>query len=144
MRSVWRLWLNPPWSSMKLGQNVLAEVTERRVPEIVGERQRFDEVLVQAERARDGPPDLAHLDRVRQPRAVVIALVIDEHLRLVFEAAKRARVDDPVAIPLIAASGSRDGLPGGGGRARERSFARTVRAHLRRAPSDGRIAMAGG
>jgi hypothetical protein len=38
---------------------------------------------------------------VRQARAVVIPLVIDENLRLVLEAAERARVDDPVAIALI-------------------------------------------
>jgi len=85
----------------ELGQDVLAEVAERGVAEVVGERQGLDEVFVQAERARDGPPDLAHLDRVRQARAVVIPLVIDEDLRLVFEPAEGSRMDDAVAIPLV-------------------------------------------
>ena len=58
-------------------------MSERRVTEIVGERQRFGEILVQAERASDRAGDLRDLERVGQPRAVMIAFVINEHLRLV-------------------------------------------------------------
>jgi hypothetical protein len=42
---------------------------------------------------------------MREARAVVIALVIDEDLRLVLEAAERNRVNDPIAIALERRSG---------------------------------------
>ncbi len=82
-------------------EHVLAGVTERRVPEIVPERDRFGEVLVQAESARGAAGDLRHLDRMSQARAEMVALVRDEDLRLVFQPAKRARVDDAIAVPDV-------------------------------------------
>ena len=82
-------------------QDLLARVAERRVPEVVPERARLGEVLVQAEGARDRPRDLRDLERVREPRAVVVALERDEDLRLVLEPPERARVDDPVAVALV-------------------------------------------
>ena len=44
--------------------------------------------------------DLRHLERMGEPRAVVIALVIDEDLRLVLQPAERRRMDDAVAVAL--------------------------------------------
>ena len=58
------------------------------------------EVLVEAERPRDGARDLRDLERVGQPRAVVVALGGDEDLRLVLEPPERAAVHDPVAVAL--------------------------------------------
>ena len=58
------------------------------------------EVLVEAERRGERARDLRRLDRVRQPRPVVVALVVDEDLRLVLEAAERRAVDDAVAVAL--------------------------------------------
>ena len=83
-----------------LVQRILACMSERRVAEVVGERDRLDEVLVDAQVARNAPRDLCHLERVREARAEQIALVIHEHLRLVFEPAKRGAVDDAVAVAL--------------------------------------------
>ena len=80
-------------------EHVLAGVAERRMPEVVRERDRFGEFLVEAERAR-GAGDLRGLQRVREPRAVVVALVIDENLGLVFEAAKRGGMNYAIAIAL--------------------------------------------
>src|SRR3546814_19564300 len=51
-----------------------------------------------ADRARD----LRHLDRVGQPRAVVIALVVDEDLGLVLQPPDGAGMDDAVAVALKA------------------------------------------
>ena len=97
--------LNPPASRVALAQeaveDVLAGVAERRVPEVVAERDRLGQVLVQAERAGDAAGDLRDLDRVRQARAEVVALVGDEDLRLVLEPAERARVDDAVAVARV-------------------------------------------
>ncbi len=61
------------------------------------------EVLV----AHDGDGVVAHLrdlDAVRQARAVMVALMIHENLRLELQAAKGARVNDPVAVTLEGAA----------------------------------------
>ena len=86
-------------------QRLLAGMAERRVAEIVGERHRLAEILVEPQRAADGAGDLRHLQRMGQPRAVVIALVIDEDLRLVLQPPERRRMDDAVAVALERAAG---------------------------------------
>ena len=70
-------------------QRVLAGVAERRVAEVVRQRDRFDQVFVQPQRARDRAADLRHLEGMRQPRAEQVALVVQEHLGLVYQAAER-------------------------------------------------------
>ena len=81
-------------------EHVLADVPERRMPDVVAEPDRLRQVLVEPQRARDGARDPGDLERVREPRPVVIALGRDEHLRLVLEPPERLAVDDPVAIAL--------------------------------------------
>ena len=61
-------------------------MAERGVTEIVREADGLGEVLVEAERAGDRAGDLRHFEAVGQPRAVVVALVIDEDLGLVLAA----------------------------------------------------------
>ena len=84
----------------ELVQRLLARVSERRVPEVVAEPDRLDEVLVEPKRPRDPARDPGRLERVREPRAVVIAGRVDEHLRLVHEPPEGLRVDDAVAVAL--------------------------------------------
>ena len=81
-------------------QRLLADMAERRVTEVVPEPDRLDQILVEPQRAGDGARDLGHLERVREPRAVVVAGRGDEHLRLVLEPAERLAVDDPIAVAL--------------------------------------------
>jgi hypothetical protein len=81
-------------------ENALADVAERRVAEVVAERDGLGQVLVEAQRPRNGPRDHAGLERVRQPGPVVVALGRDEDLRLVLEPPEGLRVDDPVAVAL--------------------------------------------
>ena len=76
----------------------LAGMTERRMAEIVRQRQRLGEVLVEAECASKRAGDLRDFERVGEPGPVMIALVEHEHLRLVLEATERGRVDDAVAV----------------------------------------------
>ena len=52
----------------------LSCMAEGRMAEIVAERDRLGQILVQAERPCDRPRDLRHLERVRQAGAVVVAL----------------------------------------------------------------------
>src|SRR3954454_2484795 len=73
---------------------------ERRMTEIVRERNRFGEVFIKRKRARDRATDRRDLDRMRQPRPQMIARPVEEDLRLVFQPAKRARMDDSRAIAL--------------------------------------------
>ena len=57
-------------------ERVLAGMAEGRVAEVVGERQRLGQILVEAERAGERAGDLADLDRVGQAGAVMVALVV--------------------------------------------------------------------
>ncbi len=79
-------------------ERAFARMPERRMTEIVGERAGLREVLVEAERAGERPRNLRDLERVGQTGAIVVALVVDEHLGLVREPAKRGAMDDAVAI----------------------------------------------
>ncbi len=81
-------------------QRVLAGVAERRVPEVVREADGLGQRLVQAQRAGDGARDLRHFHRVREARAIEVALVVHEDLRLVDQAPERGGVDDAVAVAL--------------------------------------------
>ena len=56
-------------------ERALAGMAERRMAEIVRKRQRFGEILVEAERAGERTRDLGHFKRVGEPGAVVVALV---------------------------------------------------------------------
>lgn len=75
-------------------------MAEGRVAEVVSERERFGEIFVETQHTRDGARDLRHFERMGKPRPVIVALVIDKNLRLVFETAEGARMDDPVPVPL--------------------------------------------
>ena len=97
-RSVWALWSKPPQAGEAAVERALAGMAERRMAEIVGERQRLGEVLVEPERAGERAGDLGDLEGVGQPGAEVVALVKDEDLGLVREPAEGGRMDDAVAV----------------------------------------------
>ncbi|SUE42435.1 Uncharacterised protein [Ralstonia mannitolilytica] len=89
-------------------ERILACVAERRVAQVVRERDGLHQVFVQPQAARDRPGDLRHLKAVRQARAKQVALVVDEDLCLVFEPPEGRAVDDAVAIALeLGARGGR-------------------------------------
>ena len=66
----------------------------------MAERDRLGERLVERQGGRERTRDLRHLDRVRQPRDVVVVLGVHEDLGLVLQAPERLAVQDPVAVPL--------------------------------------------
>ena len=90
----------------RLGQCPLPRVAEGRVADVMRQRERLGQILVQPEQPRDHSSDLRHLQAVRQPGAVEIPVGGDEHLRLGAQAAERGRVDDPVAVALERAAGA--------------------------------------
>jgi len=75
-------------------------MTERGVAEIVRQCQCLGQILVEPERAGNRAGNLRHFEAVGQARAIVIALVINENLRLVLEPAECGRMDYAVAIAL--------------------------------------------
>ena len=83
-------------------------MTERRVTEIVRQRGSLGQVLIEPKRASQRAGDLRDLQRVREPGAVVVALVRNEDLGLVRKAAEGGGMDDAVAVaPEIAAGAAR-------------------------------------
>src|SRR5205823_603855 len=85
-------------------QRLLAGMAERRVAKIVRQRHRLAEILVEPQRTAERAGDLRYFQRMRQARAVVIALVIDEDLGLVLQPPERRRMDDAVAVALKGAA----------------------------------------
>ncbi len=83
------------------GKRFFAGMAERRVAEVVRQRDRLGQILVQRQHPRDGAGDLRHFQRMGHPRAVIIAFVLHEDLRLVLEAAERGGMDDAVAVALV-------------------------------------------
>src|SRR4051794_19024842 len=86
-------------------QRLLARMPERRMSQIVRQRDGLRQVLVQGQNPRQGAGDLRHFEAMRQAGAVEIAFVLHEHLRLVLEAPEGGGMDDTVAITLIAGAG---------------------------------------
>ncbi len=115
-RSVWALWSKPPAAGEAAIERALAGMAERRMAEIVGERQRLGQVLVEPERAGERAGDLRDFQRVGQPGAEMVALVEDEDLGLVGQPAEGGRMDDAVAIAAESVAGRRSAAPGAAGR----------------------------
>ena len=82
-------------------QHGFALVTKGRMAEIVRQRNRLRQVPVQAQGAGEVARDGGDLDRVGQPGAEMIAGAVEKDLRLVFQPAEGAGMDDPVAVALI-------------------------------------------
>ena len=81
-------------------QGVLAGVAERRVADVVAERDRLCQRLVEAERRSQRARHLRHLHGVGQARDVVVALGVEVDLRLVLQPPKRLGMDDPIPVAL--------------------------------------------
>src|SRR5580765_4013196 len=99
MRKVWALWSKPPngfiaacrasspaWPNGVWPRSWASATASPRSSSSLSVRQ-----IVR---------DLRHLERMGEARPVVVALVIDEDLRLVLEPPERGRMDDAVAVAL--------------------------------------------
>jgi hypothetical protein len=95
-----RVVVEPAIGRHRRRQRILAGVPERRMPEIMRQRHRLRQVLVQSQRAGHRARHLRHLQRVGQPRAEVVALMLHEDLGLVLQPPERRGMDDPVPVAL--------------------------------------------
>src|SRR5690606_26356736 len=68
--------------------------------QVVGQGDGLAEVFVEPQSPRDAGSHLCDFEGMGQPGAVIVALVVDEHLRLVLEAPEGAGVKHAVAILL--------------------------------------------
>jgi len=81
-------------------QGAFAGVAEGGMAQVMGQADGFGQVLVDRQGAGDGAADLGDLQRMRQAGAVVVALIVDEDLGLVLQAAEGSGVQDAVAVAL--------------------------------------------
>ena len=79
-------------------ERFFAGVAERRMADVVDQRQRFGEIDVEAERSGNGAGDLRDFEGVGEAVAEMIGIARGEDLRFGFEAAESARMDDAVAV----------------------------------------------
>ena len=86
-------------------QRPLAGVAKRRMTEVMRQRERFGEILVEAELPGQRAGNLRDFERVCQPGAVMIAFMEHEYLGFVLQSAKGGRMDHPVAIAPKRAAG---------------------------------------
>ena len=70
------------------------------MPKIVHQRQRLRQIHINRERARDRASDLRDFDGMGEPVPKVVGIAASENLCLVFQPAKGARVDYPIAVAL--------------------------------------------
>ena len=81
-------------------ERLLAGVPERGVADVVAERDRLGQRLVEREAGRQAARDLRHLEGMGQAGDEVVALGVEEDLRLVLQAAEGLGMDDPVPVAL--------------------------------------------
>ena len=101
-------------------------MAEGRVAEVMGQRQRFGQILVEPERARERAGDLGDFQGVGQPGAVMVALMEHENLGLVREPAEGGGMDDAVAVAA-------EGVAGRAGRLRMEPPAAPARSRTHKA-----------
>src|SRR5687768_9773580 len=84
----------------ELVEHPLTGMAERRVPEVVAERDGFGQLLVEPQHLGDAARDLRDLEGMREPGAVMVAGRREEHLGLVLQPPERLAVDDAIAVAL--------------------------------------------
>jgi len=75
-------------------------MTERRVAKIMAQSDGFGQILVEPQGFGNRACDLGDLQRMGQPRAVMVTERREKNLCLMLEPAEGLAVDDPVSVPL--------------------------------------------
>src|SRR3989338_181505 len=89
-----------PVTCHELRELILPRMPERRVTQVMCKRYRFNKVAVESKHLSNHAGDLAGLEGMGQPGAVIIPFMIDKNLSFVLQAPKSRAVDDTVAVPL--------------------------------------------
>ena len=75
-------------------------MAERRMAQVVNQRQSLHQVGIQPKSQRHGAADLRDFQRMGQAVAKMVGVAAGEDLRLVFEAPKSTCMDDAVPVPF--------------------------------------------
>src|SRR5205823_920513 len=81
-------------------QGSLPSMPKRRMADIMNQRQRLNQIFIQAEFRSNGARNLGDLNGVSKTVAKVVGVAARKYLGLVFQTAKGARMDDPITVPL--------------------------------------------
>src|SRR5579884_2989698 len=84
----------------RLVQGALTGMSERRMADVVHQRQRFGQVFIQAERGGNGTGDLRHFHGVGQAATKVVRVTMGKNLRFAGQTAKGAGMDDASPVTL--------------------------------------------
>jgi hypothetical protein len=71
------------------------------MPDVMDKSERFGKLRVQSQRGSNGAGNLDDFQRMRQAIAEMVRVARGEYLRLRFEAAKRAGMDDAIAVTRV-------------------------------------------
>jgi hypothetical protein len=80
---------------------MLAGMTKGGMPNVMSERTCFNQVAIEPKTDADGRGELKHFDTVRQSLSKIIIVLYREELRLVAQAAKRRRPENPISVALV-------------------------------------------
>jgi len=81
-------------------QRLFTGMPERRMSDVMDQRQSFDQLFIQFQGGGSGAGDLSDFNRMRESAAEVIGIAMSEHLRFSRKAAKGSRMNDTIAITL--------------------------------------------
>ena len=82
-------------------QDEAALVAERdALAQVVTQHNGLDQIFIAAQGTRNRASNLGHLQRVGEPRAIIIAFVIDKNLRFIFETSESGCMQDTVSVTL--------------------------------------------
>jgi len=81
-------------------QGVLARMAKRGVPQVVRQRDRLHQVLMQTQGPRQRTRQLRDLQRMGHAGAKQVALVVQKDLGFIDQAAKRGGMHDAVSVAL--------------------------------------------
>jgi hypothetical protein len=81
-------------------EGALAGVAERRMTDVVDQRESFSEIFVEVEGFGDFASDLGDFHRVREARAEMVGRTRSEDLRFTGEAAESSSLNDALAVAL--------------------------------------------
>ena len=76
-------------------------MSKGRVPQIVAQGDGLRQILIEAQGLGNRAGVLGDLQRMGQPRPVMIAPGSQEHLGLMLQTPERLAVENPVPVPLI-------------------------------------------
>ena len=88
-------------------ERVLAGVAKRRVTQVVRQRDGFNQVFVEPQGAGDGSTELRHLQRMGEPGAKQVALVVQKDLGLIDQTPESRAVHNAIAVALVIGAGGR-------------------------------------